>query len=499
MLNRTLAAVVALELGLAIALSFADRSPALGEGPTSSALRSEATGAALLQALPLLGRTIVVDPGHNGGNASAPQAINRLVPAGRGRSNACNTTGTATASGYDEATFNWDVALRLRKVLRAAGAKVVMTRANNSGVGPCVNRRAAIGNHARADAVIAIHGDGGPAWGRGFQVIYPPGTGDTVGIFDPSRRLAGAIHDSLLASRLLPPSTYVGRDGYSVRDDLAGLNLSSRPAIFVELGNMQNGTDARLQMTPSFRQRLANALRAGLERFLAARRYTATRVVFGHSVKGRPLTAWSLGPRGAARKVLVVGCIHGNECAGQAITSALLHGPVPNGVQLWLLPTLNPDGAAAGRRQNAHGVDLNRNFPYRWQRISDPTYNSGPHPVSEPETRAAISLIRRLRPAVSIWYHQAMDLVDMPGGDHGVPRRYAQLAGLRPACLTFLSGIETSWSDHALPGTSSFVVELPAGAVGPAALRRHVAAVQAMELGQRSGSRTRCDAVVTAR
>ncbi|MFX5817268.1 N-acetylmuramoyl-L-alanine amidase, partial [Acinetobacter baumannii] len=84
----------------------------------------------------------------------------------------CNTTGTATASGYEEAAFNWDLAIRLRRILEAAGANVVMTRHDNAGVGPCVNQRAAIGNHAHADAVIAIHEDGGPAWGRGFQVIY---------------------------------------------------------------------------------------------------------------------------------------------------------------------------------------------------------------------------------------------------------------------------------------------------------------------------------------
>jgi len=194
----------------------------------------------------------------------------------------------------------------------------------------------------------------------------------------------------------------------------------------------------------------------------------------------------------------VVGCIHGNECAGLAITSALAHEPVPRGVQLWLVPEMNPDGTAADTRQNADHVDLNRNFPYRWERIADPTFYSGPYPASEPETRAAMSLVRRLRPAVTIWYHQHMDLVDMAGGDRGVARRYAQIAGLRPTCLTFLSGVETGWSNHTFPGTTSFVVELPAGPVSPAALARHLRAVRAMELGERSGSATRCDSVTPA-
>jgi murein peptide amidase A len=224
----------------------------------------------------------------------------------------------------------------------------------------------------------------------------------------------------------------------------------------------------------------------------------AARVVIGSSVQGRPIVASTYGPDSAARKILVVGCIHGNECAGLAIVAALRRARVPTGVQLWLVPEMNPDGTAADSRQNAHGVDLNRNFPWRWQPIADPTYDSGPAAASEPETRAAIALVRRIRPAVTISYHQHMDLVDMAGGDRGIARRYAQLAGLRATCLTFLSGVETGWSNHAFPGTTSFVVELPAGPVGPDALRRHLRAVRAMELGERTGSATRCDSITQA-
>ena len=178
-----------------------------------------------------------------------------------------------------------------------------------------------------------------------------------------------------------------------------------------------------------------------------------------------------------------MGCIHGNECAGLAITSALRRTRLPEGVQLWLLPELNPDGTAAGRRQNAHGVDLNRNFPYRWRPNGDPTYYAGPRAGSEPETRAAMRLVLKIRPAVTIWYHQHMDLVDMAGGDRGVARRYAQLASLRATCLTFLPGVETAWSNHSLPGTTSFVVEF---AGRPRAAGRSRAA-----LARRWGDRTR--------
>jgi hypothetical protein len=155
------------------------------------------------------------------------------------------------------------------------------------------------------------------------------------------------------------------------------------------------------------------------------------------------------------------------------------------GVQLWIVPEMNPDGTAADARQNAHGVDLNRNFPYQWQKVTDPVYYSGPRPLSEPETRAAVKLIRRIRPAVTIWYHQHEDLVDMAGGDRGVARGYAHLAHLRATCLPFLPGTATGWSNHEFPGTTSFVVEVPAGPVGSAALAAHLRAVRAMELGQR--------------
>jgi murein peptide amidase A len=219
---------------------------------------------------------------------------------------------------------------------------------------------------------------------------------------------------------------------------------------------------------------------------------SARRVAVGRSVDGRAITAIVRGPDSARRKLLVVGCIHGNECAGVRIISALAHAGVHRGVQLWLVPRMNPDGSAAGTRQNAHGVDLNRNFPYRWRPLPRPIYYSGPRAASEPETRVAMRLIRRIKPAVTIWYHQAEDVVDMSGGDRGLARRYARVAHMRAACLPFLPGTATSWSTHAFPGTTAFVVELPSGPVAGAALTDHLRAVRAMQRGERTGSRTSC-------
>ena len=168
------------------------------------------------------------------------------------------------------------------------------------------------------------------------------------------------------------------------------------------------------------------------------------------------------------------------SCACRAILSAVARLPVRRGVQLWLVQEMNPDGTAADTRQNAHGVDLNRNFPYQWQRISDPTFYSGPHPASEPETRVAIRWIIRIKPAVTIWYHQNQDLVDMAGGNRAVARRYARIAGLAATCLPFLPGTAPGWSNRKLPGTTSFVVELPAGQLAADAARRYVEAIEAV-------------------
>jgi hypothetical protein len=104
-----------------------------------------------------------------------------------------------------------------------------------------------------------------------------------------------------------------------------------------------------------------------------------------------------------------------------------------------------------------------------------------------------MKLIQRVKPAVTIWYHQHQDLVDMAGGDRGVARRYAQLAGLRATCLPFLPGTATAWSNHTLPGTTAFVVELPAGSVDSAALGGHLRALWAMERGERTGSWSSCE------
>ena len=215
----------------------------------------------------------------------------------------------------------------------------------------------------------------------------------------------------------------------------------------------------------------------------AAPRPITRTVVLGRSVDGRRIAAVELRASRPGRVVLVVGCIHGSaECAGLAVTRLLLQGPKPTAGDLWIVPDLNPDGRARGTRTNARGVDLNRNFPTGWRRLyqpGDPQY-SGPRPLSEPETRIAARLIRRIRPDVTIWYHQPQDVVRAWGPSVEAARRYARQAGARFRLLRWLSGTAPNWQNHAFPGSASFVVEFASGQLRPAVAHRHARAVRAM-------------------
>jgi N-acetylmuramoyl-L-alanine amidase len=208
-----------------------------------------------------------IDPGHNGGNFTNQAVIGRMIWNGRAWET-CNTTGTATDGGYTEALFNFQVAGYLRADLIAAGARVVMTRASNSGVGPCVNQRAAIMNNAHADAAIAIHADGGPADGRGFAILEPIADGANDAVIAPSARLGDGVRAALLAETAMPASNYDGTNGLKARDDLAGLNLAQVPTVLIEVGNMRNGTDARLLTSAPFQQQVARALTTAIIQFL---------------------------------------------------------------------------------------------------------------------------------------------------------------------------------------------------------------------------------------
>lgn len=175
--------------------------------------------------------------------------------------------------------------------------------------------------------------------------------------------------------------------------------------------------------------------------------------VIGESVQGRPIVAWHLGQPG--RQVVVMFArMHGNEAAPGRILAALRDGAAIRGVDLWVVPTYNPDGVARHSRKNAHGVDLNRNFPYQWVDL-DGSYESGSEPASEPETQAVMAFLREVRPLRVLGFHQPLNGVDTDTKQKLFARRLAR--GLRlPAkrfdCGGVCHGTMTGWYNHNFPG-----------------------------------------------
>jgi protein MpaA len=181
-----------------------------------------------------------------------------------------------------------------------------------------------------------------------------------------------------------------------------------------------------------------------------------TALVIGHSVEGRPIEAVHVGGKGPV--VLVVGCIHGNECAALPVVHALERAH-PIHEDLWVIGEANPDGTAHRTRANADGVDLNRDFP------------GG----AEPETRALVAFVRRLHPVITVWFHQPQTVVRAWGGSRAAARRYADAVGMRYASIVWPAGAATRWQNSL--GETAFVVELAPGALDAAGIRRHVQAI----------------------
>jgi protein MpaA len=220
---------------------------------------------------------------------------------------------------------------------------------------------------------------------------------------------------------------------------------------------------------------------------------TATqRDLLGHSVQGRAITAVQVGDPVGSRVALVVGVIHGDERAGLSIVRAIKReasreASALAGTQLWAIETVNPDGLRTHTRKNSHGVDLNRNFPYRWRGNVPHSsgYYPGPRPASEPETREVMSFVRRIQPDLSIWYHQPWGAVLACHGSPQVAAEYAKLVGMHTSCRgAGLRGTAISWETSTVQGSSAFVVEMPAGSIGGRSATRQARAALAVAEGR---------------
>ena len=182
------------------------------------------------------------------------------------------------------------------------------------------------------------------------------------------------------------------------------------------------------------------------------------RVVIGESVRGRDIVAYHLGEpaRPGVPTVVLMSTMHGDEPHTRQILFGFKDGRPVVGVDLWIVPTYNPDGLAAGARKNAHGVDLNRNFPYKWTDL-DGSYESGPKPASEPETKAMMGFLRKVRPDYILSFHQPLKGVDT---DSKRPK-FARLVARRlhlPAktlnCGSVCHGTMTMWFNHRFRGVA---------------------------------------------
>jgi hypothetical protein len=191
----------------------------------------------------------------------------------------------------------------------------------------------------------------------------------------------------------------------------------------------------------------------------------------GRSAEGRPIELRQVGDPRWSGELLVFGCIHGDEC-GASWLKPLTGGCPDPSADILLVPNLDPDGAAAGSRLNGRGVDLNRNFASDWGPAGGrwSLEYPGPRPFSEPETRLAAQVIRAVRPAATIWFHQYRGRRPfVRAWGHSVPgaRHFGRLARMPFRLMRWPAGTGPNWQNHTYRGSSSFVVELPQGQLDP--------------------------------
>ncbi|MGW0246841.1 N-acetylmuramoyl-L-alanine amidase [Nocardia goodfellowii] len=218
----------------------------------------------------LLGKTIFLDPGHQGPHHG--ENLSRQVDNGRGGTKDCQTTGMVTVNGIPEHTINWNVAQLVKSSLESLGARVVLSRADDSGWGGCVDDRARAANASGAAVAVSIHADSAPAEASGFHLIVPQ-----LPIPDPAveqaQSAAGRAASQLVRDAYLhagfQPADYAGvQEGLQTRADVAGPALSTVPTVFLEMGNGANPEDAALLESEAGQLRHAIAITTGLSSYL---------------------------------------------------------------------------------------------------------------------------------------------------------------------------------------------------------------------------------------
>ncbi|MFC4375045.1 N-acetylmuramoyl-L-alanine amidase [Nocardia halotolerans] len=218
----------------------------------------------------LAGKTIFLDPGHQG--TAHAQDLARQVDNGRGGTKDCQTTGMTSLHGVPEHTINWDVAQLVQESLRALGAEVVLSRTDDTGWGGCVDDRARAANESGADVAVSIHADSAAPEQRGFHLIVPqlpiPDPAAQQAQAGPGLAASNAVRDAYVAAGI-PTADYAGATaGLQTRADVAGPALTRVPLVFVEMGNGANPEDAALLESREGQLKHAVAIATGVVGFL---------------------------------------------------------------------------------------------------------------------------------------------------------------------------------------------------------------------------------------
>ncbi|WP_369801719.1 N-acetylmuramoyl-L-alanine amidase [Nocardia sp. BMG51109] len=218
----------------------------------------------------LVGKTVFLDPGHQGGDHA--EDVARPVSDGRGGTKECQTTGMTTVNGVPEHTITWNVSQLVKQSLEAMGARVVLSRQDDAGWGGCVDERAAAANRSGADVAVSIHADGAPAHERGFHLIVPqlpiPDAKADQAQSGPGLAATKVVRDAYLQAGF-PAATYAGAvDGLQTRHDIAGPALTQVPDVFLEMGNGANAEDAALLESQDGQLRHAVAIATGVAGYL---------------------------------------------------------------------------------------------------------------------------------------------------------------------------------------------------------------------------------------
>lgn len=203
-------------------------------------------------------------------------------------------------------------------------------------------------------------------------------------------------------------------------------------------GRMTKGTD--------------RALKKAVSRMTGPRTWYHWEVI-GRSQSGRKIKAFRAGEPGKP-VVVVAATMHGEEDFGQYVAYGLMEGRKITGIDLWILPVLNPDGLAHDRRWVNGQVDLNRNFPYSWVKRA----NSGPRAVSERETKVIMDFLARTRPHYVVSWHQPLNGVDTDKvKDLALSKRLAKNLKLplkELDCGGQCHGTMTAWYNHGFAGAA---------------------------------------------